>query len=77
MGQSPDYPEKYGMPDAALQRVVAALMNENDHYHNFEVWRDEGLIRVNLLGGECVRRALAELAAEMRGETSPEAPDAS
>ena len=76
MGQSPDYPERYGLDDATLQRVVTALMGEKDHYHNFEVWRGEGTIRVNPVGGECVRRVLTEMGIDMSREAPPAPPDA-
>lgn len=38
----------------ALQDVVNHFMREVRHLHNFEVWRDEVIIRVNEIGKDCI-----------------------
>jgi hypothetical protein len=73
MSQHGDYPYTYIIgDDALLGRVVKALVSEERHSHNFEVWRDEGTIRVNDSGNECVARILsADTGATMDKMASP------
>lgn len=42
---------------AELEHAVNALLSESHHQHNFEVWVDEGVIRVNQMGLDCLSRS--------------------
>jgi hypothetical protein len=59
--------------DDLLQRIVRALVGEEYHFHDFEVWRGEGTIRIDEYGSKCVKRMLTE-AGVPPAEARPDAP---